>query len=270
MKRIRQDKRHLSAFIIGTLLILLPTILIIRDLGQQRFPTQTQYAYEVVNVYPHDPKAFTEGLVFDRGYLYEGTGLYGESTLRRVELETGRVAQLRTLPDDLFGEGITVFKDELVQLTWLEHRSLVFDKSTFKPLREFSYPTEGWGLTNNGTHLIMGDGTAYLYFLNPETFQIVRRVEIRYDGNPIMRLNELEYIKGEVYANVWYDRRIVRIDPLSGEVKGWIDLSHLVDYAQLDPDNVLNGIAYNAEDDLIYVTGKRWPQLFEIRLIPMN
>lgn len=270
MKRITKDKRHLSAFIVGTLLVLVLIILIVRALGQQRFPTQTQYAYEVVNVYSHDSEAFTEGLVFDGGYLCEGTGLYGESTLRRVELKTGRVVQQRALSDDLFGEGITVYKDEMVQLTWLEHRGLVYDKNTFKPLREFSYPTEGWGLTCNGTHLIMSDGTAYLYFLNPETFQIVKRVEVRYEGNPIMRLNELEYIKGEVYANVWYDRRIARIDPLSGEVKGWIDLSHLVDYAKLDPENVLNGIAYNTEDDVIYVTGKRWPQLFEIRLVPMN
>ena len=269
VKRIRQDKRHLSAVILGILLILIPTILITRDFGQ-RFPTQTQYTYEVVNVYPHDPKAFTEGLVFDDGYLYEGTGLYAESTLRRVDLRTGSVVQQLTLPDDLFGEGITVFKDEIIQLTWLEHRCLVYDKSTFKMLREFSYPTEGWGLTCNSTHLIMSDGTAYLYFLNPETFQVVRRVEIRDDGNPVTRLNELEYIKGEVYANVWYDHRIARIDPLSGEVKGWIELSRLVDYAKLDPDNVLNGIAYNAQDDLIYVTGKSWPQLFEIRLIPTS
>ncbi len=270
MKRVDQDKRRLTASTAGVLLVLILTILILRDLGQQQLPKQTQFTYEVVEIYPHDPQAFTQGLVFDGGYLYESTGLYGKSTLRRVELSTGRVLQQRALPNGLFGEGITIFGDELIQLTWTEHRCLVYNKSTFEILREFSYPTEGWGMTHNGTHLIMSDGTAYLHFISPETFQIVRQVEVRSNGTPLMRINELEYIKGEVYANIWHDRRIARIDPLNGEVKGWIDLSSLVDYSKLDPENVLNGIAHDPENDYVYVTGKRWPQLFKICLIPID
>lgn len=269
MRIITRNRRNLSALIIGAVLILATGILIIGRLREEKLPTLSQYSYEVVNVYPHDVEAFTEGLVYDVGYLYEGTGLYGQSTLRRVELKTGKVTQEDILPSDDFGEGVTIFKDKIVQLTWLQHKGFVYDKYTLQLLRQFSYSTEGWGLACNGTHLIMSDGTASLYFLDPQTFEVVRRVQVS-DVNPVTGLNELEYIKGEVYANIWHDRRIAIINPESGKVRGWIDLSHITDYDRLDPENVLNGIAYNAEDDLIYVTGKRWPQIFELRLIPLR
>jgi len=268
MKDIKRNRRYLSAFMFGSMLIIASTILIIQQFGK-RPPSQVQYSYEIVNVYPHDPEAFTEGLVFDDGVLYEGTGLYGQSTLRRVELKTGRVLQIYALPNDVFGEGVTIFGDEIIQLTWLQHRGFVYDRQTFEPLKEFSYATEGWGLTNNGSCLIMSDGTANLYFLDPETYEVVGQVEVR-DGSPVTGLNELEYIRGYVYANVWHERLIAKIDPKTGNVRGWIDLSKIIDYDKLDSESVLNGIAYNAKDDLIYVTGKRWPQLFEIRLTPME
>jgi glutamine cyclotransferase len=268
MKNVKRNGRYLAAFMLGSMLIVVSTIIIIQQFGQRPQP-QVRYSYEIINVYPHDPEAFTEGLVFDDGVLYEGTGLYGRSTLRRVELKTGRVLQAYALPDDVFGEGVTIFGDEIIQLTWLQHRGFVRDKQTFELLKEFSYATEGWGLTNNGSHLIMSDGTANLYFLDPGTFEVVGQLEVR-DEQLVTGLNELEYIKGEVYANVWHERLIARIDPKTGEVRGWVDLSNIVDYGKLGPEDVLNGIAYNAEDDVIYVTGKRWTQLFEIRLIPMN
>lgn len=226
MKDIKRNRRYLSAFMLGSTLIIISMILIIQQLGQ-RPPTKVQHSYEIVNVYSHDPDAFTEGLVFDDGVLYEGTGLYGQSTLRRVELKTGRVLQTYALSDDVFGEGVTIFGDEIIQLTWLQHRGFVYDRQTFEPLREFSYATEGWGLTNNGSCLIMSDGTANLYFLDPETYEVVGQVEVR-DGSPVTGLNELEYIKGEVYANVWHERLIARIDPKTGEVRGWVDLSNIV------------------------------------------
>jgi glutamine cyclotransferase len=265
----RHNKQYLPALILATILLLTTAFLLTHHPEQETPPKSIQYTYQLVNVYPHDPNAFTEGLAYEDGALYESTGLYGQSTLRHTELKTGKMTQQYTLPNNLFGEGLTIYKNTLIQLTWLQHTALVYDKNTLNPLKEFNYPTEGWGLTSNGTHLIMSDGTANLYYLNPETFQPVKTLQV-HDENPITQLNELEYIKGEIYANIWHDRRIARIDPNTGQLKGWIDLSHIVDYNTLDPENVLNGIAYNPEDNTIYVTGKRWPQLFEIRLIPLQ
>ena len=225
------------------------------------------YTYEVINVYPHDSNAFTQGLVIDEGVMYEGTGLTGESSLRRVDLETGDVLQIHELPSNLFGEGITVFDDKIIQLTWQSQIGFVYDKSSFDLLQNFSYSTQGWGITTDGTRLIMSDGSANLYFLNPETFEKTGQVEV-HDGNTsVTKLNELEYINGEVYANVWLTDKIAIINPNTGQVTGWIDLTGIYTPGTGDSNNVLNGIAYDSENSSLFVTGKRWSQLFEIKLI---
>ena len=226
------------------------------------------YTYEVINSYLHDPAAFTQGLVYLDGVLYEGTGLNGESSLRQVALETGEVVQVHHLAEQFFGEGITVFGDRIIQLTWRSHVGFVYARETFELLQQFTYPTEGWGLTHDGERLIMSDGTATLYFLDPATFAAVGSIEVR-DQGPVSRLNELEYIDGQIYANVWQTDRIARISPQTGKVTGWINLRDL-----LLPDDrrqrvdVLNGIAYDAVQKRLFVTGKWWPKLFEIELIP--
>jgi glutamine cyclotransferase len=233
-------------------------------------PTNTttpRYTYDIVNVYPHDENAFTQGLVFEDGFLYEGTGLYGNSSLRRVELETGKVLQVHALQGQFFGEGVAIVGDKIIQLMWESHRGFIYDKNTFDLLQEFSYPTEGWGITYDGSRLIMSDGTANLYFLDPETFQRVGQVKVR-DAAPVTGLNELEYVKGEVYANVWGEEEIAVINPQTGRVKAWIDLKGIRGSENRDPDNVLNGIAYDSKGNRLFVTGKRWPRLYEIRLIP--
>jgi glutamine cyclotransferase len=229
--------------------------------------TTPVYTYKILNTYPHDQKAFTQGLVFEDGYLYEGTGIQGESTLRKVELETGKVLKVYHLPTQFFGESVTIWEDTLIQLTWQSRIGFVYDKESFLLLREFTYPTEGWGITHDGTHLIMSDGTATLYFLNPETFEEVKRIEVRDAGGLVTHLNELEYIQGEIYANVWLTNRIAIISPETGRVVGWIELEGLLseeDYVQ--PVDILNGIAYDATRDRLFVTGKYWPKLFEIKL----
>ncbi len=226
------------------------------------------YTYQVINTYPHDPNAFTQGLIFADGVLYEGTGLYKRSSLRRVELETGNVLQLYQLPDQFFGEGVTLYGEELIELTWKSRVGFVYDKDSFELLREFSYPTEGWGITHDGQRLIMSDGTSILHFWDPQTFEEIDQVAVYDDGIPVARLNELEYIQGEVYANVWLTDRIARIDPQTGRVTAWIDLTGLLaPEDRTRPVDVLNGIAYDAENDRLFVTGKLWPKLFEIELI---
>jgi glutamine cyclotransferase len=226
------------------------------------------YGYQIVHTFPHDPTAFTEGLVFDGGFLYEGTGLEGQSTLRKTQLETGQVLQRHDLLPDVFGEGITIFGDRIIQLTWKSQLGYVYDKQTFRLLREFTYPTEGWGITQDGKQLIMSDGTATLYFLNPDTFERTRQVEVHSDTGPVTQLNELEYVQGEVYANVWQTDRIARIALDTGQVLGWIDFSGLLSAEdRRAPVDVLNGIAYDAEHDRLFVTGKLWPKLFEIKLV---
>jgi glutamine cyclotransferase len=225
------------------------------------------YGYEIINTYPHDRTAFTEGLVFDDGVLYEGTGLYGESTLRKVELETGAVLKDYHLPDQFFGEGVTLWDGTLLQLTWRSGAGFVYDKTSFVLLSEFNYPTEGWGITHDGKRLIMSDGTATLHFLDPATFEGIGRIKVHDNGVPVTKLNELEYVNGEVYANVWQTNRIAMIAPETGQVVGWIELEGLLteeDYSY--SVDVLNGIAYDAEHDRLFVTGKYWPKLFEIKL----
>lgn len=227
------------------------------------------YTYKVVNTYPHDPNAFTQGLVFEGVVLYEGTGLRGRSTLRVVELETGDILQIRELPAQFFGEGVAIYGNRIIQLTWQSNVGYVYDKESFDLLQEFNYPTEGWGITHDGERLIMSDGTSTLRFLDPETYEEVHRVEVLDRGSPVTRLNELEYVQGIIYANVWQTDRIAMIAPSTGQVVGWIDLEGLLgEEDRIQRVDVLNGIAYDAEDDRLFVTGKWWPKLFEIELIP--
>jgi glutamine cyclotransferase len=228
----------------------------------------TIYTYQIVNTYAHDRNAFTQGLAFDNGLLYEGTGQYGNSSLRKVDLATGDVLQMRRLSSDYFGEGITIYDDTIVQLTWESHMGFLYDKNSFNLLRQFSYPTEGWGITYDGERLIMSDGTSLLHFLNPETLETTGYIEVSDNNKPVSRLNELEYVSGKVYANVWRTDRIAIIEPRDGRVTAWIDLSGLLqtqDYS--GPVDVLNGIAHDAQSDRLFVTGKLWPFLFEIKLV---
>ena len=223
------------------------------------------YTYKIVNTFPHDPQAYTQGLVFDEGILYEGTGGYGSSVIRRVDLVSGRVLQEYRLPANYFGEGITLCGDTLVQLTWQSHAGFVYDKNSFKQLREFSYPTEGWGITYDGSHIIMSDGSSRLYFLNPENFNTTGYIEAHDENGPVNMLNELEYVGGRIFANVWTTDKIVILDPADGSVTGWLDLSGLREKGRFNSSvDVLNGIAYDAKSNRMFVTGKLWPILFEI------
>jgi len=233
----------------------------------QRLQPLPTWRYEVVRTYPHDPKAFTQGLEFADGFLYEGTGMNGASGIRRVRLETGEVLQLQKLEERYFGEGITLFGDAIVQLTWKAETGFVYDRKTFERRRSFSYTGEGWGLTHDTTRLIMSDGSSTLRFLDPKTFKEVGRLNVTDHGRPVAQLNELELVKGEIYANIWQSDRIARISPTTGEVAGWIDLRGLLSPADAAGVDVLNGIAYDASADRLFVTGKWWPKLFEIRVI---
>lgn len=227
------------------------------------------YSYEVVQSWPHDPQAFTQGLIIHEGILYESAGLYGQSTLRRVELESGKVKKKVKLDNTIFAEGLTLLGDRLYQLSWTNQKGFVYSIKDFKQAGEFAYDGEGWGLTNDGTHLILSDGSNSLRFLEPTTGKLVRMVSVMDGMHPIHELNELEFVKGEVWANIWHTDRIVRIDPANGKVLGWIDLAGLLPAArQQSPENVLNGIAYDAQHDRIFVTGKRWSRIFEIKLKP--
>lgn len=232
------------------------------------FVSTPAYACKVINIYPHDQGAFTQGLVFADGVIYEGTGLNGSSSLRKVELETGAILKMHKLPDQFFGEGITAYKDKIIQLTWRSHTGFIYHKDNFELIGEFKYPYEGWGITYDGKYLIISDGTAALHFLNPETFMEEKTVKVYEGNNLVTGLNELEYIQGEIYANVWQTERVVRINPKTGEVVGWINLRGLLGFCGRNkPPDVLNGIAYDSENGRLFVTGKLWPKLFEIKLI---
>ncbi len=229
------------------------------------------YTYKVINSYPHDRNAFTQGLVFDNGVFIEGTGLYRRSSLRRVSIEIGEILQYHELAPHFFGEGVTIYGNKIIQLTWRANVGFVYDKYSFKLLREFNYPTEGWGITCDGQHLIMSDGTANLFFLHPETFEEQNRIEIHDNNGSVDRLNELEYIDGEIYANVFQTNRIAKIDPKTGKVVAWIDLTGILSIEdRRTPVDVLNGIAYDSENNRLFVTGKLWPKLFEIELIQLE
>jgi glutamine cyclotransferase len=227
--------------------------------------------YKVVHVYPHDTSAFTQGLIYLDGFLYEGTGLKGKSEIRMVDLKSGKVQQHYDLPNQYFGEGLTNWGSTLVELTWHAHEGFVYDRFSFRLLRTFNYPGEGWGLTHDERSLILSDGTPNLRFLDPKTFKEVRRVRVTDGGKPVEDLNELEYIHGEIYANIWNTNRIARIAPRTGKVLGWIDLTGILPRQEMENDNaVLNGIAYDEKGNRLFVTGKLWPKLFEIKVVPAH
>jgi glutaminyl-peptide cyclotransferase len=235
-------------------------------LAQSR-AAKTADSFQVIHTYPHDPGAFTQGLIFVDGRLYESTGLNGRSSLRMVDLATGRVLQKYNVPAEYFGEGLTDWGSDLIQLTWQSHKGFVYDRFSFSLVQSFSYEGEGWGLTHDRTRLILSDGTAYLRFLDPKTFRETGRIRVTDEaGHEVKNLNELEYIRGEIYANVWGSDIIVRISPRTGKVVGRIDLTGIIDKRELTDGNaVLNGIAYDPQGDRLFVTGKLWPKLFEIR-----
>ena len=225
-------------------------------------------SYKIIHTYPHDARAFTQGLIYLNGRLYESTGLNGQSSIRMVDLSGGRVLQKYDLPAEYFGEGLTDWGSGLIQLTWLSHTGFVYDRFSFSLLRTFQYEGEGWGLTHDRTRLIMSDGTSYLRFLDPKSFRETGRIHVTDDmGQAIENLNELEYIHGEIYANIWRSDVIVRISPRTGKVLGRIDLNGIIDKESLAGSGaVLNGIAYDAAGDRLFVTGKLWPKLFEIKI----
>jgi glutaminyl-peptide cyclotransferase len=228
-----------------------------------------EYTFKVVNVFPHDTAAFTQGLVYHDGFFYEGTGLNGRSQLRKVRLETGEVVQHADLDREFFGEGIAIAGNKVLQLTWQSHVGFVYNLSDFKLLRQFSYRGEGWGLTSNGNDIFMSDGSAQVRVLNAVTLKEKRRFTVRDGATAIDQLNELEFVDGEIFANIWQTDRIARISPQSGKVVGWIDLAGLLSpvYRRRE-EAVLNGIAYDAAHKRLFVTGKLWPSIFEIQLVP--
>ena len=227
----------------------------------------TQYTYNVLKTYPHDTRAYTQGLTFDNNILYEGTGQKGESELRIVDLKSGAVQKSLQLPSDIFGEGIAILGDKIFQLSWQEQRGFVYDKRSFEKLREFMYPCEGWGLTTDGTVLFLSDGTNVIRVFDPEKLIEISRIEVYDDKSSVAYLNELEYINGEIWANIYMTDNIARIDPKTGQVLGYIDFKGLLPKADYGPDtDVLNGIAYNSHTGQLFVTGKKWPKLFEIKV----
>lgn len=227
--------------------------------------------YKVIHTYPHDAQAFTQGLIFLDGQLYESTGLNGHSSLRAVNLETGKAKQYKEIPSEYFAEGLTNWGSTLIQLTWKAHIAFVYDRFSFRQLKTLSYTGEGWGLTQDGKSIILSDGSATLRFLDPKTFKVVRSIKVTDNGKAIDQLNELEYVHGEIYSNIWYSNKIARISPQTGKVLGWIDLTGIISPSELSSDGaVLNGIAYDAKHDRLFVTGKLWPKLFEIKIVPQN
>ncbi|MEK6284411.1 MAG: glutaminyl-peptide cyclotransferase [Acidobacteriota bacterium] len=226
-----------------------------------------QQSYEVINGYPHDPASFTQGLLWRDGGFYESTGLYGQSKLRRLEFPSGRVLKETSLPPQLFGEGLALVDGRLIQLTWTAHRGLVYDVETFRLLQEFNYDTEGWGLTYDGKNLILSDGSSDLFYFDPQTFKPVKTLAVKMNGQPIHELNELEFIDGEIWANVWQSDLVLRIDPSTGQVTSFLNLKGILAPSdRKGTEDVLNGIAYDAEQKRIFVTGKLWPRIFEIRV----
>ena len=250
------------AFVLGTLACGLPSQ---AAMAQAAIP---HYGYDIVHTYPHDPSAFTEGLFYLNGFLYESTGLEQHSSIRKVRIETGEVVQRLDIPPQYFGEGIVNWHRHLISLTWKSHVGFVFDLATFKLQRQFPYEGEGWALTRDDKQLIMSDGTSELRFLNPETLKETGRIQVTLEGKPLRDVNELEWVKGEIYANVWQTNWMVRIDPGSGRVVGLVNLSGLLKPSDIvnGQTDVLNGIAYDAKRGRLFVTGKNWPKLFEIRL----
>ena len=259
--RVSRSKRNLCVALVATSTIVLVATLVT---GRHRDETPAVYSYRVVASYPHDPKAFCQGLVFHNGLLYESTGKYGESTVRCVNLQTGVVQRQHQMPAKYFGEGLTVAENRLVQLTWRSGVGFIYDIGKLEQTGSFRYRRHGWGLTFDGQHFIMSDGSDELRFLHPESFKEVRMIRVKDRAKRIRYLNELEYINGEIFANVWHSDYIARISPKTGSVLGWIDLRGLL--KSRGRESVLNGIAYDSENDRLFVTGKNWPTLFEIEL----
>ena len=230
-------------------------------------PRAQVYGYQVVRSYPHDRGAFTQGFLVRDGVFLESTGMNGQSGIRRVKIETGEVLQAKKLEEQYFGEGITEFKGSIYQLTWQHGIGFVYDAKSFDRTRTWNYKGEGWGLTHDSTNLIMSDGTAQLRLIDPATLKELSRITVRDGGTPVEKLNELEYVKGEILANVWQTERIARIDPKTGNVTGWVDLAGLLTPSERGSADVLNGIAYDAAADRLFVTGKWWPRIFEIKLV---
>ncbi len=250
------------------LAVTLFTALVCNAAAQTSIP---EYGYTVVHAYPHDGTAFTEGLFYLNGFVYEGTGLPGRSSIRKINLETGQVLQKHDIPEPYFGEGVVAWKNRLIELTYTAQIGFIYDLSSFKLLGRFHYPGEGWSMTQDGRHIIMDDGTPTLRFWDPETLKEVDHITVTANGKPVQNLNELEWVKGELYANIWHTDRIARIDTTTGKVIGWIELTGLLPQADRltgpeGAEQVLNGIAYDSKADRLFVTGKYWPKLFEIRL----
>jgi glutamine cyclotransferase len=238
-----------------------PTVGILEKTG--RFPVLN---VKLVRAYPHDPHAFTQGLEYYGGYLYESTGIAGQSTLRKVALETGEVIQKVSLPSQYFGEGLTIFNGKIYQLTWLSKKGLIYDVRSFRQVGEFPYDAEGWGLTHDDRSLIMSDGTNKIRYIDPVSFNVTRTIEVYAGGEGVVNLNELEYVKGEIFANIWHSPRIARVDARSGQVLAWIDLTSIVSKEQHGDEAVLNGIAHDKAGDRLFVTGKNWSKLLEIKV----
>lgn len=230
--------------------------------------TPPTYTYKVIRTYPHDHEAFTQGLIYMDGVLYEGTGLNGKSSIRKVALETGKVLQKKDNEYQYFGEGLTNWGSELIQLTWQSGVAFVWDRATFQLKKTFKYGGEGWGLTHDGKQLILSDGTPVLRYLEPATFAEKGRLVVLEGRRPVQNINELEWVKGEIWGNIWQQDRIARIDPKTGQVIGWIDLRGLLKPNETEGTDVLNGIAYDAKGDRLFVTGKLWPKLFEVKIVP--
>lgn len=251
---------------LGALPVILSCSLIGQSADQDDPPL---YGYRIVNIYPHDPQAFTQGLIYRDGYLFESTGRNRLSSLRKVQLETGKVVQIRRVDDRYWGEGLTDWNGRLVQLTWLSNIGFVYDLKSFSLQDTFRYSGQGWGLTHDKKHLILSDGSDTLRFLDPDSFREEKRLSVRDGPVPVRNINELEYVRGEIFANVWHTNRIARISPESGRVIGWIDLTGILSpvYKLDDPEAVLNGIAFDAKNNRLFVTGKLWPNLYEIELI---
>ena len=229
--------------------------------------TPNTVGYEIVNTFPHDPGAYTQGLEFYNGKLLESTGEVGRSSLREVELATGSITRRVTVPPPYFAEGLTLLNGKIYQITWQHQVGFIYGVNTFDKLGEFKYYGEGWGLTHANGQLILSDGTNRLRFLDPETFQVKKTINVMHKGAPVRELNELEFVNGEIFANVWHEDRIARINPENGEVNGWIDLKGLLAPGEVkDREAVLNGIAYDDQSKRLFVTGKMWPKLFEIRI----
>jgi glutamine cyclotransferase len=261
-----------AALAAGLLLYIISPTLSAEQPPQQEIPQNPApvIRYTLENTYPHDSAAFTQGLVFHDGFIYEGTGIRGKSELRRVDLPTGKILKRHALPESLFGEGVTIWGDSLIQLTWRSKTAIIYNRKDFSISGSFHYATEGWGITNDGKALIMSDGTELLYFLDPETYSVSSTLRVVDAGLPVRSLNELEYVKGRIYANVWRTNRIAVINPVTGSVTAWIDLSMLAERAGGDRRvKTLNGIAYDNKLDRLFVTGKLWPSIYEIKTDPV-